>query len=272
MKIKLLILIAVIFFWVPISANDLTEFLPDQKEIIIKKDIPFGETTNFKGEKEILLLDIYSLAKDIDQKRPAILWMHGGGFRTGNDKTQRYIVEMANRFAKRGYVCLSINYRVRENPRDDITGTISDALEDAMEGLNWLRENSNKLGIDPSKIVIGGGSAGGILGTNFCYREGTDSEKWDKTGIVAFVNLWGSPDISMSDFKIDKNDPPTIIVHGTEDPLVPFKNSEQIITELNASGVKNELVAIKGAGHTPAGHMDNFEINIAKFLSELLSQ
>ncbi len=47
---------------------------------------------------------------------------------------------MANRFARRGYVGVSIDYRVRENPRDDIEGTLSNALEDAMSGLNWLRE------------------------------------------------------------------------------------------------------------------------------------
>ncbi|MBT3385654.1 MAG: alpha/beta hydrolase [Prolixibacteraceae bacterium] len=244
----------------------------DRNDIKIEKDIVFGESVNFKGENEKLLLDIYSPTEGVAKNRPVILWMHGGGFRIGNDKSQKYIVAMSERFAKRGYVCLSINYRVRENPRDDQTGTVSDALEDAMKGLNWLRENSEKLGVDKSKIVIGGGSAGGILGNNFCYREGTNSEKWDKTGIVAFVNLWGSPDVSWGEFIIDKNDPPTFIVHGTEDPLVPFVNSKEIVKRLNSAGVKNELFAIEGAGHTPAGHMDDFELSIAKFLKEIITK
>lgn len=238
-------------------------------EIKIEKDIPFGETVNFKGEKETLLLDIYSPAGVSVKNRPAILWMHGGGFRYGNDKMQSYIVEMASRFAKRGYICLSINYRLRENPRDDAKGTVKDALEDAMKGLNWLRKNSERLGVNKEKIVIGGGSAGGILGTNFCYREGDASEEWDKSGIVAFINLWGSPDRSWGEFTIDKNDPSTIIVHGTEDASVPFANSTQIVQELNAAGVKNELVTISGAGHTPAKHMDDFEKKIAQFLDDL---
>jgi len=240
-------------------------------EVKIEKDIPFGETVNFKGENETLLLDIYTLPKASVKKQPAILWIHGGGFRYGNDKSQRYIVEMAKRFAKRGYICLSINYRVRENPREDITGTISDALEDAMKGLNWLRENSNKLGVDKSRIVIGGGSAGGILGTNLCYREGNESEKWDKSGIVAFVNLWGSPEESWGDFNIDKNDPPTIFVHGTEDALVPYENAVTVVNKLNEAGVKNQLITIEGAGHTPAQHMDSFEKEIASFLSEIIN-
>ncbi|MDX1285946.1 MAG: alpha/beta hydrolase, partial [Draconibacterium sp.] len=235
------------------------------------KDIAFGESINNRGEKETLLLDIYSPAESASKNRPVIMWMHGGGFRLENDKSQKYIVAMSTRFAQRGYVCLSINYRVRENPQDNKAGTMKDALEDAMKGLTWLRKNAKKLGVDKSKIVIGGGSAGGILGTNFCYREGSVSEKWDKTDIVAFVNLWGSPDDSWGKFEIDKNDPPTIIVHGTEDALVPFENSVKIIQKLQSLGVKSELIAIEGAGHTPAQHMDDFEKKIAEFLSEIIN-
>lgn len=257
----------IVIFIIPLIGN-----AQSSGEIKIEKDIPFGETINFKGEQETLLLDIYSPAKAVNKKRPVIMWMHGGGFRYGNDKTQRYIVEMAKRFAKRGYVCLSINYRVRENPRDDKHGTMKDALEDAMKGLNWLRGNAKKLGVDKSKIIIGGGSAGGILGNSFCYREGSANEKWDKSGIVAFVNLWGSPDESWGKYTIDKNDPPMIIVHGTEDPLVPFANSLEIVSRLKSAGIKYELIAIEGAGHTPANHMDDFEVKIANFLSTILSE
>ena len=243
----------------------------NKSDIKIENDIPFGETVNFKGEKETLLLDIYSPQNRVQKKQTVIFWMHGGGFRYGNDKSQKYIVEMAKRFARRGYVCVSVNYRVRENPRDDQTGTINDALQDAMTGLNWVRENSKKLGIDKNKIVMGGGSAGGILGNNFCYREGSKNEKWDKKGIVAFINLWGSPDESWGSFEIDKNDPPTIIVHGTEDESVPYENSKIIVQKLKAAGVKNQLITIEGAGHTPAQYMDDFEVKIASFLSEIIN-
>jgi dipeptidyl aminopeptidase/acylaminoacyl peptidase len=140
-----------------------------------------------------------------------------------------------------------------------------------MKGLNWLREKSPKLRVDKSKIVIGGGSAGGILGTNLCYKDASSAEKWDKSGIVAFVNLWGSPDESWVDFSIDRNDPPTILVHGTEDALVPYENAVNITNKLNEAGVKNQLITIEGAGHTPAQHMDSFEKEIASFLSEIIN-
>lgn len=261
----------ILFCLVLAGANTLFAQAPEQAEIKIKKDVAFGKTLNNRGENETLLLDIYAPTSGISKNRPVIMWMHGGGFRLKNDKSQKYIVAMSERFAKRGYVCVSINYRVRENPKEDKLGTMSDALADAMKGLNWMRKNSDDLGIDKSNIVIGGGSAGGMLGTHFCYRESDDQSGWDKSGIVAFVNLWGSPDSTWGEFVIDKNDPPTVIVHGTEDALVPYENSKKIIADLEKNGVKNKLITIEGAGHTPARHMDNFEIEIAAFLSELIN-
>ncbi len=254
------------------NENESVRYLhPIFEEVDVQKDIVFKEVVNHKSETENLSLDVYTPVGDTEINRPAILWIHGGGFRYGNDKTQRYIVEMANRFARRGYVGISIDYRVRENPRDDIEGTLSHALEDAMSGLNWLRDNSEKYNIDMNKIVVGGGSAGGMIAVLLCYKDGTDADKWDKSGIISLINLWGSPDPSWIASMVDKNDPPTIIVHGTEDPLVPYINSELLMKELKRQKVKSEVIPIEGAGHTPAGHMDDFAKKIAGFLYEIIS-
>ncbi len=242
---------------------------PIFENVTVQRDILFGEVINFKGETEKLYLDVYTPTNDTHTNRPVILWIHGGGFRIGNDKSQGYIVKMATEFAKRGYVCISIDYRVRANPRDDKPGTLTQALEDAMSGLNWIRENSDDLKIDKSKIIVGGGSAGGMLAVNLCYKDQTTSENWDKSGIVGLVNLWGSPDESYTMFEIDKKDPPTIIVHGTSDELVPYNNSLLLINELEKIGIKNKLVTIEGAGHTPVAHMNDFVLKIAKFIFEL---
>lgn len=238
--------------------------------VVVEKDVVFGKTTNFRGSEEELLLDIYQPAGDDVKNRPVIVWIHGGGFRYGNDKSQRYIVMMAERFAKRGYVCLSINYRLRKDPKADKEGTVKDALEDAQKGLDWLRANHEKLNVDLSRIIIGGGSAGGILASNLCYKEDVQSN--GKEGIIGLVNLWGSPDQSYTFFEIDKHAPPTIIVHGTADELVSFENSKQLIEKLNHFNIKNELFAIEGAGHTPARHMNDFNLNISRFLFNLVEK
>lgn len=242
------------------------------KKVDVQKDIIFGEVTNSEGKTEKLLLDVYTPNGDIQSARPVIMWIHGGGFRPGNDKSQSYIVKMANEFAERGYVCASINYRVRNNPMDDKTGTMADALEDAMSGLNWIRNNYKKLKIDKTKIIIGGGSAGGMLAVTLCYKDNADSGKWDKNGIIGLIDLWGTPDESWTVSKVDKNDPPTIIVHGTADSLVPYINSERLIKQLEINQVKHDLITIEGAGHTPTSYMDEFVKKIAKFLYGLIME
>jgi acetyl esterase/lipase len=238
----------------------------------IQKDILFGEVTNFDGKAEKLLLDVYTPEGDTETKRPVILWIHGGGFRYGNDKSQSYIVRMATEFAKRGYVCVSINYRVRNSPKDDKAGTMANALEDAMSGLNWIRNNGEKLKTDPSKIIVGGGSAGGMLAVNLCYKDPSASEEWNRKGIIGLVDLWGSPDESYTFSKVDSGDPPTILVHGTADALVPYANSVQLAKQLGMNGVKHKLVTLEGSGHTPANRMDEFVKDIADFLYELISK
>ncbi len=240
------------------------------ENIVIQKDVFFGESITLTGTKKILSLDIYSPQNDNLQNRPVIVFIHGGGFRPGNDKTQSYIVEMANRFTKKGYVCISIDYRVRENPKDDPVGTISDAVQDALKGLDWLRKNSELLKIDKTKIIIAGGSAGGMLGCNLCFNDRAD--KMDKAGIVGFIDLWGTPDVIWGDLNIDKNDPPTIIVHGTDDKLVSYSNSVRLAEKLKANHIKHELITIEGAGHTPVAHIDDFEKKIAGFLFEIVNQ
>jgi len=239
------------------------------EKVNIQRDIVFGESINEKGEKELLKLDVYAPEADEMQNRPVIVWIHGGGFRPGNDKTQSYIVEMANRFSRKGYVCLSVDYRLRENPRDNPKETISDAADDVLKGIDWLRKNSELLNIDVSKIIIGGGSAGGMLGCNLCFNDRSNNET-DKRGIVGFVNLWGTPDAIWGELDVDKNDSPTIIVHGTEDKLVSYSNSAILAEKLKANNVKHELITIEGAGHTPVKHMDDFEKKIAGFLYEII--
>lgn len=249
--------------------GDETRYLDNIFEnITIQKDVVFGEAITFSGTKIMLELDIYAAENDHLQNRPVIVWIHGGGFRPGNDKTQSYVVEMAKRFAKKGYVCISIDYRLRENPKDDPKRTISDAVEDALKGLDWLRKNSESLKVDKSKIIIAGGSAGGMLGCNLCFNHQDD--KTNKNGIVGLVDLWGTPDIIWGELNIDKNDPPTIIVHGTDDKLVSYSNSVKLAEKLKANHVKYELITIEGAGHTPIKFMDDFENKIAAFLYEIL--
>jgi acetyl esterase/lipase len=240
------------------------------EKIDVQKDIVFGISVNEKQIADTLKLDIYSPKNDESKSRPVIIWFHGGGFKHGNTKTQSYIVEMASRFASKGYVCISADYRLRAKPSDDHKGTISDAVDDGFKAINWVRKNSSNLLIDPKKIIIGGGSAGGVLASCLCYNDRESGEPDDKKGIVALVNLWGTPGKDRAEVKIDKHDPPTIIVHGTADTLVSYSNSTELVKRLEMSKVQCKLITLEGAGHTPAKQMDEYEKPIATFLYEII--
>lgn len=234
--------------------------------LIIHKDIIFSESVNENGVLQKHRLDVYMPEGDIETARPVIMWIHGGGFTFGNDKSQRYIVEMASRFARMGYVGVSVDYRLRANPRDHFPSTISEAVEDALKGLDWIRNNKESLRIDPEKIIVAGGSAGGMIAVTLCINDKSGPVRHDKSGVRALVNLWGSPDMAAVPLDIDASDLPAVIVHGTEDALVPLANSEKLAAALALNKVPHEFVVIPGAGHTPVAHMDDFGKKIAVFL------
>ena len=96
---------------IPLQTDPVRYLYPLFEKIDIQQDIEFSKVINSEGRFEKLLLYVYSPAGDVQTDRPVILWIHGGGFRPGNDKTQSYIVKLATQFASKGYVCLSINYR-----------------------------------------------------------------------------------------------------------------------------------------------------------------
>jgi acetyl esterase/lipase len=228
-------------------------------------NITFGEVINYRGGKEELLLDIYAPENDQLLKRRVIVWFHGGGLKPGNDKTQSYIIALSQNFAKRGYVCVAPNYRVRDNPEQDLQGTLEDAMDDVELALRWIRENCKNYQIDPKYVIAGGGSAGGILMSNFFLRKNIAK----KYRIKAFVNLWGSPDNLPLNAEEYRHYPPTIFIHGTDDTIVPFKNSELISKCLSDARVNNELYPLPGASHTPVDQMDEIVSQVSRFLNKV---
>ncbi|WP_282940188.1 alpha/beta hydrolase [Paenibacillus sp. RC67] len=237
-------------------------------EVDIVKDILFSEAINVQGDLDKLKLDIYTPTDDKEMKRPAIIWIHGGGFRPGKDKSQNYIVEFAKRFALKGYVCVAPDYRVRENPRDDFKGTMSDALSDASCALDWVRNNSKKYGVDTQKLFIAGGSAGGMIAVNLCYGDGTYGRQPDRSGVQAMLNLWGSP----KDLHLDvhSNSIPALTIHGTADEIIKFENSCSFTNRLNEAGVKSVFLPLDGAPHTPIAHMEYMDSEFSRFLIDIL--
>jgi acetyl esterase/lipase len=234
----------------------------------IEPDIVFAQSFRPDGKLEALRLDLYLPEGDLTALRSAILWLHGGGFRPGNDKQQKYIVRLATEFAARGYAGVAADYRVREDPSADWPGAVRDAMTDVRLALDWVRANAATYRIDVRRIALAGGSAGGMIVHNLCH----DSEMpldAARDGIFAAVSLWGPPRPEARLFAgVNPRCPPTLFIHGTADALVPYHLSPELLAELNAAGVEGALLTFEGAPHTPVMRMDEMIAAIARFLDD----
>ena len=125
-----------------------------------------------KVTEDCLYLNIQTPAKSVKDKLPVLVWIHGGGFITGDANSNNGI-----RFAEQGIVYVSLSYRTgalgflalpeltAENPRH-ISGNYG--LLDMVEGLKWVKENIAAFGGDPAKVTIMGESAGAIAVSMLC--------------------------------------------------------------------------------------------------------
>lgn len=119
--------------------------------VIVEPDLAYR-----KGESQSWRLDLVRPDQDGDAPRPAIVFIHGGGWRSG-DKRRGYFINGAMEYAQRGYVCISVNYRLTgEAP-------FPACIEDVKCAVRWLRANARKYNIDPRRVGGYGNSAGAHL-------------------------------------------------------------------------------------------------------------
>ena len=145
--------------------------------VTVTPNITYGSAVNLEKQTVTLQMDMYQPTGDSVRDRPAIVWVHGGSFCCG-DKTEADIVDEATTFAEKGFVDVSISYRL-ESP--GCTGTdsncaaaIAEAFEDGQTAVSFLRAHAAAYGIDPNRIAIGGTSAGGITALNVGYSSSED--------------------------------------------------------------------------------------------------
>jgi acetyl esterase/lipase len=224
-------------------------FMDHRFEVEVTADVVYGTAAvgaPEPGSKE-LVLDIYEpTGEGVPKLRPALLAVHGGGFR-GGDKAQANFAALCRDLAARGYVCASINYRLEgDDPptegEDLKQRAIAAAIEDAGTALMWLHDNADRYRIDGGRVAVGGGSAGAITTLFLVYQFGDE-----KYPVRAVLDLWGGLYDNVS--SIDRGDPPLIIIHGTEDELVPIQLAKDIERRAGEVGVDCVLLTMEGAGH-----------------------
>jgi acetyl esterase/lipase len=206
-------------------------------------DVVYREAVDYRGNRVQLHVDIYQPTGDTATRRPVVVWMHGGYFIFG-DKGD--MADYAQEFARRGYVAVSLQYRLRQGlSTGDAAGIAAaafDAYDDATAAVGWLRSHADEYRIDPDAIAVGGYSAGAVTALNLAYlpgQRGPAASTVDAAVSIAGLTF-GAP---------EPGEPPSIVFHGTADGTVPFATGEGSCRAAQAAGVHCELVRYAGAGH-----------------------
>jgi para-nitrobenzyl esterase len=222
--------------------------------VSVVKDLTYGNAPDLDGNPVTLKLDLYQPAGDTVTKRPALVWVHGGGFTMGDKASGQ---ARATFFAKLGYVAVSINYRLlspdgcggNPNPTPLCQTAALAAQHDAQAAVRWLRANAATYRIDTDRIAMGGASAGAVTSVLAATRSedpGTSGNPGYPSTIRAAVSVSGG--VPTND-DIDAGDAPTLFIHGTEDRVVPYQWAVQNALAMYNLDIFTVLEPLEGAGH-----------------------
>jgi acetyl esterase/lipase len=236
------------------AAKKQTEKVDLLESAIVKTYKTIGEDVNLK-------LYIFDPADHkATDKTPAIVFFHGGGFAGGSPA---HFSTQAKYLASHGMVAICVEYRTRKSHKT----TPFECVKDAKSAVRWVRKNAKKLGIDEKRIAAGGGSAGGHLAAATATLTSFDEDK-DKSiscmpnALVLFNPVFDNgPDgygykrvkeqyekFSPID-NIKKGLPPTLVMLGTNDRLVPVKTAERFKALAEKVGSRCDLKLYEDQKH-----------------------
>lgn len=215
-------------------------------------------------------LDLYvSHGRDFKVRRPGVLFIHGGGFTKG-DKAEYRSASVSADLARAGYVVVSCNYVLGAK---DQPGVWPRNIADCRDAVRWMRANADALGLDPERIAVAGGSAGGYLALMVGLSDdktgpGGYSQAKHSAKVSAVIDMYGVVNFSkhgkgqvpgasaaeqaayLPANQCDPQDPPVLILHGTADTTVDIAQSDELARALRAAKVSYEYVIVDGAPHT----------------------
>ncbi len=199
----------------------------------------------------------------VPAQNPGLILIHGGGFVGGNRFSGR-LIEICEEMAKRGWVCISIDYRlsgddpvvnsnfqiietvVNDSGESSEGAAIAAASEDAWAAFNWMIDNAGSLGVDPERIGIGGSSAGAVTALIVGYVL-DDLSISAKGSIDAVFDMWGT--LGDTPASIQADDPPLMIAHGEDDTTVSVSGAYALRDQSDLVGLPYEIHVFPDTGH-----------------------
>jgi len=245
-------------------------------EAVVPDDVIFERNVEYANPDDQHLQLNIARPKADSQLFPAVLCIHGGGFRAGSREGYN---QLCLSLAHHGFVAATITYRLA--PKYQFPA----AVHDAKAAVRWLRANAAEYKIDPRRIGVTGGSAGGHLAQFLGVTAGVAEFEGDQnpgfsSGVACVVNVYGPSDFTKSYGKsvdahevlplwlggnveqarlrhieasplnwVTPHTAPTLLIHGTEDKYVAYEQALWMHDRLAACGVEVELLTLQGAGH-----------------------
>lgn len=195
-------------------------------------------------------------------KRAALMFFFGGGWTTG---TPANSIGWARMAAKLGMIGIAPDYRTKG--RNDTSPL--ESVADSRAALHWVEEHASELGLDPTRIAVGGNSAGGhvALWTAITHAppgsDEAESPRFKPAALILYSTVsdttpltgytpqrFGEHTLELSPVhQLDEKMPPTIEFHGDADTLVPLAQAIALRDKLVATGNVCELHIVPGGGH-----------------------
>lgn len=223
------------------------------KKIAVTSDIPYRQ-----GDSKSWLLDLAEPVSFGDTGlRPAIVIIHGGGWRAGSKHHMVYR-DLLIDYALQGYVTISVGYRFVQE------AAFPACIEDVKCAVRWLKAHAKELRVDPERIGTYGHSAGGhlslMLGVSSGNKELEGDGPWKEYSSKVACAAGGAPPTEIGNPNspwskhpewwpigyISKEASPLLLCQGTEDPIVKVALTDDFVEKMKATGADIEYVRIKG--------------------------
>lgn len=226
------------------------------------------------GPGESHRLDIHHLKNSVHN--PVIVFIHGGGWSKRDKDQSRFLAPF---LVGQGYTFISINYRLTDGDNEDRSKRNAHPaqIDDCARALKWINDNISAYGGDPQKIGLLGHSAGAHL-TALLVSDTKWHEKYkfNSSSIKCWIGLSGIYDLTLEDnyrhewmplfigALIDEEtklmeaspinhfkgiEPPCLLLHGSNDYLVPVSSTIHLYDRLLEKGIAAEIGIIKDAAH-----------------------
>lgn len=256
-------------------ASATTATAQKKKGFVVPEGVTVTKDIDYVGDKNPRqMLDLY--LPETDEPLPLVIWVHGGGWLNGSKERPKNAFLLSE-----GFAVASIGYRLTQEAQ------WPSQIEDCQAAIRWLRSHAEEYGLDPEKFGIMGSSAGGHLVALVGTRPLPENEAVSSR-VQAVCDWFGPSDLltmppnvvsvtrtreqvassngakllgipipdapekakdASAFYQVSANDPPFLIMHGSEDPGVPIEQSQKLHNALKTAGVDSTFVIVEGAGH-----------------------